>query len=97
MAKVLTKALLVLAVAALPFSALARTQENAVWSAESAGDMTSLRYGAFDQDLPLMQLTCFNELEIAVLDIYDDVGTAKPGDPVEIELAVGSISAPIKG
>ncbi len=97
MVKVLTKALLVLAVAALPLSASARTQENAVWSAESTGDMSALRYGAFDADLPLLLLTCFNELEIAVLDIYDDVGTAKAGDPLPIELAAGSIAAPLNG
>ncbi|XSG81061.1 MAG: hypothetical protein ACPW61_08115 [Methyloligella sp. ZOD6] len=97
MANVLSKTLLVLAVAALPLAASARTQENAVWSAQSTGDMSALRYGAFDADLPLLLLSCFNELEVAVLDIYDDVGDVKAGDPLSIELAAGTIAAPLKG
>ncbi|MFD0988449.1 hypothetical protein [Methyloligella solikamskensis] len=97
MTQLLKRLLLVLTVMAIPLAASARTQENAVWSAQSAGDMSALRYGAFDADLPLLLLSCFNELEVAVLDIYDDVGDVKPGDPLAIELAAGSIAAPLKG
>lgn len=97
MVKFLPKALLVLAVTAFSLGASARTQENAVWSAQTTGDMSALRYGAFDADLPLMLLSCFNALEVAVLDIYDDVGAAKPGEPVTIELVAGDSAAPLEG
>ncbi|ODA67315.1 hypothetical protein A7A08_02062 [Methyloligella halotolerans] len=97
MTHLLKRFLIVLAITAVPLAASARTQENAVWSSQSTGDMSALQYGAFDADLPLLLLSCFNELEVAVLDIYDDVGDAKTGDPITIELAAGSIAAPLKG
>jgi hypothetical protein len=68
-----------------------------VWTERMNGDLTTLAYGPLDQaEIPLFLLSCFNEMEIAVLDVHQAVdGSA--GDAITIELSSAKGQAPIEG
>jgi hypothetical protein len=68
-----------------------------VWTERTNGDLTTLAYGPLDQaEIPLFLLSCFNEMEIAVLDVHQAVdGSA--GDAITIELSSAKGQAPIEG
>jgi hypothetical protein len=55
---------------ALPQS-VASTEESLVWTEESDEGRVSLAYGPLDQaKTPLFLLTCFNNMDVAVLEIF---------------------------
>src|SRR5688572_6430407 len=59
--------------------------DTPVWS--TGGDLTTLAYGSLDpSQTPLLLLSCFNEMEIVVLDVHQEVA-GSPGDPITIELS----------
>ncbi|MEG6508827.1 hypothetical protein V6C03_07570 [Methyloligella sp. 2.7D] len=87
-----------LSLTALPVSGGARAQAPEIWSASVTGDMSALRYGPLDDAaLPIFLLSCFNDMKIAVLDVYGDLGEAKAGDALEMEVSGGKLAAPLKG
>ena len=45
---------------------------------------------------PLLLLTCFNEMDVAVLNIFGVIQGTRPGDKLTIELSAGS-AHPIDG
>ena len=76
---------------------LARTEEKFVWTEKASEGFISLVYGPLDADKrPLLLLTCFNEMDVAVLNIFGVIQGTRPGDKLTIELSAGS-SHPIDG
>jgi hypothetical protein len=71
--------------------------ETLVWTERSSGDLTTLSYGPLDPaKIPLFLLSCFNEMEVAVLDVHQEVAGAAPGDAITIELSSAKGQAPIE-
>lgn len=88
--------LLACALLALPLASEARG-ESLIWTERTNGDLTTLAYGPLDPaTIPLLLLSCFNEMEVAVLDVHQEVG-GTPGDPITIELSSSKGQAPIEG
>ena len=88
--------------AALLFIALPKgaghAQENQVWTEKSDEGRASLAYGPFDPaKTPLFLLTCFNNMDVAVLEIFVVIDGTRPGQPLTIELSAGSAKLPLKG
>lgn len=72
--------------------------ETLLWMAKASGGLVTLAYGSPDpMKNPLFLLSCFNEMNIAVLDVHKDVTGVKPGDALTIELAAGAETAPVEG
>ena len=93
----LVRAFLLAASAAIVFLAAQARAESVVWTERTNGDLTTLAYGPLDPNaIPLFLLSCFNEMEIAVLDIHQEVAGA-PGDPVTIEISSAKGQAPLQG
>src|SRR5262245_51587480 len=77
---------------------LGRAEDSLVWIAKSSGSLITLAYGPVDTTkAPLFLLSCFNGMDIAVLDIHQEVTGAKSGEKLAIELSAGSMTAPIAG
>jgi hypothetical protein len=93
-------ALLLTAMCLLParsFSGSARSEENFVWTEKASDGFVSLLYGPLDSSQqPLLLLTCFNEMGVAVLNIFGVIEGARPGEKVTIELSAGR-SHPVDG
>lgn len=82
---------------ALPSGGLARTEENFVWTEKTSGGFISLVYGPLGADQqPLLLLTCFNDMDVVVLNIFGVIEGTRPGEKVTIELSAAS-SHPIEG
>jgi hypothetical protein len=85
-------------VGALPQGSLARTEESLVWTEKSSEGLVSLTYGPLDPaKTPLFLLTCFNSMEVAVLEIFGVIEGTRPGQPLIIGLSAGSTELPLKG
>jgi hypothetical protein len=68
-----------------------RAEESPVWSEKSDEGRASLAYGPLDPaKTPLFLLTCFNNMNVAVLEIFGIIEGAHPGQPLTIALLVGS-------
>ena len=95
-ARLLAKAVALLVMCAGCFFGHAHAA-SLVWTERTNGDLTTLAYGPLDPDeIPLLLLSCFNEMEIAVLDVHQAVeGSA--GDAITIELSSAKGQAPIEG
>jgi hypothetical protein len=84
--------------AALGLGSSARAEETFVWTEKSSGGFVTLAYGSYDPAKgPLLMLSCFNGMGIAVLDLRSDIGNAKPGQPITIELSAGEAKAAVEG
>jgi hypothetical protein len=88
--------------AALLFMALPQgaehAQESVVWTEKSDEGRASLAYGPLDPaKTPLFLLTCFNNMDIAVLEIFVVIEGTRPGQPLTIELSAGSAKLRLKG
>ena len=88
--------------AALLFIALPQgaghAPESQVWTEKSDEGRASLAYGPFDPaKTPLFLLTCFNNMDVAVLEIFVVIDGTRPGQPMTIELSAGSAKLPLKG
>src|SRR3972149_9889189 len=89
---------LVLIVAAAPYASPAGTEERLVWTQTSSEGATALSYGALDREkTPLFLLSCFTEMEIAVLDIFGVIEGTAPGQKLTIELSAGGAQLPLEG
>src|SRR3990172_3289798 len=81
---------LVVIVAAAPYAGFARTEERLLWTQTSSEGSTALSYGALDREkTPLFLLSCFTEMEIAVLDIFGAIEGTAPGQKLTVELSSG--------
>lgn len=95
-ARFLAQALVVACAALAALGGLARG-ESVVWTERTSGDLTTLAYGPLDPNaIPVLLLSCFNEMEIAVLDVHQEV-EGSPGDPITIEISSGQGQAPVQG
>jgi hypothetical protein len=69
----------------------ARAQETLVWTEKASEGFVSLTYGSLDASKqPVFLLSCFNEMGIAVLDIFGVIQGTRPGEKLTIELSSGS-------
>lgn len=72
--------------------------ETLLWTAKAGGGLVTLAYGSPNpMKNPLFLLSCFNDMNIAVLDVHKDIAGAKPGGALTIELAAGDAKASIDG
>jgi hypothetical protein len=79
-------------------SALAAAEQALIWSERSNGGLTTLAYGPIDRAAnPLFLLSCFNGMNIAVLDVHQEISGTEPGKPVTIELSSAKAETPVKG
>lgn len=70
---------------------IARAEEKSVWTEKASEGFISLTYGPLDTSKqPVFLLSCFNEMEIAVLDIFGVIEGTRPGQKLAIELSAGS-------
>ena len=77
---------------------LARAEDSLVWISKSNGSLVTLAYGPVDPTkAPLFLLSCFNGMDVAVLDVHQDIAGAKPGEKLAIELSAGAATASLDG
>jgi hypothetical protein len=70
---------------------LARTEESQVWTGTTNGSLIALTYGPLDTSKPpVFLLTCFNEMDVAVLEVFGSIVGTRPGQKLSIELSAGS-------
>ena len=82
---------------ALPQGA-GHAQESQVWTEKVDEGRASLAYGPLDPSkTPLFLLTCFNNMDVAVLEIFAVIEGRRPGQLLTIELSAGSAKLPLKG
>jgi len=85
-------------IAAVLSSGLVRAEEGQVWLSKSNGSLVTLAYGPVDPAKPpFFLLSCFNGMDVAVLDLHQEIAGAKPGDKVGIEISAGSATASLEG
>ena len=80
----------------LPAGAV-HAQGTPVWTEKMSEGFVLLSYGSLDSEQPVLQLSCFNEMEIAVLNIFGAIEGARPGQKLAIELSAGSVKASLDG
>ncbi len=94
MIRPLARSLFAFVIAALACLNLARAEDTQVWLSKSSGSLVTLAYGPVDPTkAPLFLLSCFNGMDVAVLDIHQDIAGAKPDEKLAIELSAGSAKA----
>jgi hypothetical protein len=72
--------------------------ETLLWMAKASGDLITLAYGSPNPMMnPLFMLSCFNDMNIAVLDVHKDIAGAERGKALTIELAARDAKASIEG
>lgn len=78
-------------------SGVALATETLVWTDKTNGGFVTLTYGPLDPaKTPLLMLSCFNGMGIAVLNVHTDLPDAKPGKPLGIELMSGDLTVPVE-
>jgi hypothetical protein len=88
----------VVIIAAMAPLSLAWAEDSLVWLSRSNGSLVTLAYGPVDPSkAPLFLLSCFNGIDVAVLDIHQDIAGAKPDETLAIELSAGSAKASLDG
>ncbi|MGZ5850883.1 MAG: hypothetical protein ACXWJN_09930 [Methyloceanibacter sp.] len=88
-------AVLIAAIVSLSF---ARAEASLVWISKSNGSLVTLAYSPVDPTkAPLFLLSCFNGMDIAVLDVHQDIAGAKTGEKLTIELSAGAATASLDG
>jgi hypothetical protein len=81
----------VLVLAALPVASAATGEDGHMWTGKSNGSHVSLAYGPTDQSQqPVFLLSCFNGMNVAVLDVFGAIEGTRPGQALTIELSAGS-------
>ncbi|HLO23990.1 MAG TPA: hypothetical protein VK193_11275 [Methyloceanibacter sp.] len=98
MIRPLARALFAVLIAAVASLSLARAEDSLVWISKSNGSLVTLAYGPVDPTkAPLFLLSCFNGMDVAVLDVHQDIAGAKPGEKLAIELGAGAATASLDG
>jgi hypothetical protein len=68
-----------------------RAQETLVWTDKASEGFVSLTYGPLDaSQQPKFLLSCFNEMGIAVLEIFGVIQGTRPGEKLIIEFSGGT-------
>jgi hypothetical protein len=94
MARILTATALLVAALAGP----ARAEDILLWTAQEDGGLVSLSYGSFDQGkIPIFMLSCFNGMNIAVLNLHEELSGTEPGQKITIEIAAETAKTPVQG
>jgi hypothetical protein len=94
MTRPLARPLVAFVAAALACLNIARAEDTQVWLSRTNGSLVTLAYGPVDPTkAPLFLLSCFNGMDVAVLDIHQDIAGAKPDQKIAIELSAGSATA----
>jgi hypothetical protein len=76
----------------------ARAQGTLVWTERMSEGFVSLSYGSLDASAqPILQLSCFNEMAITVLNIFGAIEGTRPGQKLTIELSAGGAKASLEG
>jgi hypothetical protein len=89
---------LVTCFAALISTSPARAEESQVWIEKSSDGFVSLAYGPLDPaKTPILLLSCFDAMGIAVLDLHIPIDGAKPGEAITIALSAGEAKAKVEG
>lgn len=93
-ARILTAtALLVAALASL-----ARAEEILLWTAREDGGLVSLSYSSFDRGtIPIFNLSYFNGMNIAVLNLHEELSGTEPGQKITIDIAAEAGRTPVQG
>lgn len=87
-----------LVVGALATGGFARAEESLVWIEKASQGFVSLAYGPLDPAKPpLLLLSCFGGMGIAVLDVHTQIDGAKPGGALTIELSAGDAKSQAEG
>jgi hypothetical protein len=98
MIRPLARPLFAVLITAVASSSLALAEESLVWISKSNGQLVTLAYGPVDPTkAPLFLLSCFNGMDVAVLDVHQDIADAKPGEKLAIELSAGAATASLDG
>lgn len=94
MARILTATALLVAALASP----ARAEDILLWTAREDGGLVSLSYGSFDPGkIPIFMVTCFNGMNIAVLNLHEELSGTEPGQKITIDIAAGAAKTPVQG
>ena len=87
-----------LAAGGLPLASAARAEESLVWLERASEGFVSLAYGPLDPaKSPLLLLSCFDGMGIAVLDLHIAIDGAKPGEALTIALSAGGAKSQVEG
>ena len=79
-------------------ASIARAEDTLVWISKANGSLVTLAYGPVDTTkAPLFLLSCFNGMDIAVLDVHQEIAGGTSGDKLAIELSSGAVTAPLNG
>jgi hypothetical protein len=98
MIRPLAPSLFAFVIAAVACFNLTRAEDTQVWLSKSNGSLVTLAFGPVDPTkAPLFLLSCFNGMDVAVLDIHQDIAGAKPDQKLAIELSAGSATASLDG
>ena len=98
MIRPLARTLFAVVLVTVACSGLARAEDTQVWISKSNGSLVTLAYGPVDPTKPpLFLLSCFNGMDVAVLDLHQEIAGAKPGEKLAIELSAGTVTAPLDG
>ncbi|MGI8724441.1 MAG: hypothetical protein ACR2J1_03580 [Methyloceanibacter sp.] len=87
-----------LALAAAVPATFAQGEEALIWTEKSDGNSVSLAYGSLDSAKnPVFLLSCFNEMDVVVLNIFGVIEGKRPGQALTIELSAGSETLSVAG
>jgi hypothetical protein len=76
----------------------ASAEDTLVWTGTTNGSLIALTYGPIDTSKPpTFLLTCFNEMDVAVLEIFGVIEGTRPGQKLTIELSAGDAKASLAG
>ena len=90
------RVLLAAALLAGSLSGVSLAEETSIWTGKADGGFVTLTYGPLNPDKsPLLMLSCFNGMGIAVLNVHTDLPNNKPGTPLAIELVSGDLTVPV--
>jgi hypothetical protein len=91
------RVLLAAALLAGSLSSLALAKDTLIWTEKANGSFVTLTYGPLDPGkTPLLMLSCFNGMGIAVLNVHTDLPDTKPGGALPIELGNGDVTLPVE-
>jgi hypothetical protein len=87
-----------LLIGALPAQSSTPPGESLVWAGKASGAHVALTYGPLDSaKQPVFLLSCFNGMDVAVLEVFGAIEGKRPGQKLTIELSAGSAQSPLDG
>lgn len=73
-------------------------EDTLVWTANANGGLIALSYGSLDSSkTPVFLLSCFNEMDVAVLEIFGTIEGTRPGQELSIDISAGDAKSSSKG